>query len=83
MVLTLSWRTSDFTAADRGNVAVPTPECPMAFRPGGSDAAVDGYGFTRGPLPSNRSNRDFKQRSPVIAAPFRGQGRGLRRGACR
>jgi hypothetical protein len=58
MVPTLSWRISDFTLADTGNVARPTPECPMAFRPDGSSTAVTLYGFKPQPLPSNRSHHD-------------------------
>jgi len=83
MVLTLPLNSSEFTVADTGNLALPTPELPMAFRPGGSDAAVNGYGFALKPLPSNHWKRDGKQRSRVIAAPSRGQRRGSRRGACR
>jgi len=80
MVLTFPLSSSGFTVADTGNLAVPTPEFSMAFRPGGGD--VNGYGFRLEPRLSNRSKRDCKRRTRVIAAPSRGQRRGSRRGAC-
>jgi hypothetical protein len=83
MVPTLSWRIGDFTLADAGNVAVPTPEGPMASHPGGSEAAVNGHGLTLRPFPRSRSNHDCKRQSRVNAAAPRGQRRGFRRGDCR
>jgi hypothetical protein len=52
VVPTLSLRISDFTLADTGNVAVLTPECPMAFRTDDCSAAVNFYGFTPEPFPA-------------------------------
>ena len=82
MAPTLSFRIIDFTLADTGHLAVPPPECPMAFAPGGSEAAASNYGFRPGLFLTNRSNHDFKRRGCVVAAP-RGQRRHLRRGDCR
>jgi hypothetical protein len=68
MAPTLSLRISDLTLADIGNLAVLAPQCPIAFSPGDSLAAVNGYGSTWGRFARHRSNHDFKQRSPVRAA---------------
>jgi hypothetical protein len=76
-------RISAFTVAYPGNFAVPTPECPMALRPGGGLGAVNFYDFTLGPFQRDRSNNDLKQRRCVSAASFSGQRRGLRGGECR
>jgi hypothetical protein len=50
----------------------------MALSSGGGEAAVNFYGFTLGSFPSNRANRDCKQRPRVNAAPSGGPWRGLR-----
>jgi hypothetical protein len=78
MVPTLPFSISDFIPADTGNLAVPTPECPMAFSPGGSLAAVNGCSFAPGPFPNNRANQGIKQPNRVSAGPPRGQ-RGFHR----
>jgi hypothetical protein len=83
MVPTLSLRSGDFTLADAGSLAVPTPECPMALGPGGSEAAVNGFGLALGPFSGNRSNHDSQRRRRVSAAPPRSRPRGVRRGARR
>ena len=79
MVPTLSFRISDFTLADTGRLAVPPPEYPMAFGPGGSEAAASNCGIRSGLFLTNRLNHDFKQRDRVVVAP-RGQRRRCRRG---
>jgi hypothetical protein len=63
----LSLRISDCTLPDTGNLEGPT--APMAFSPGGSEAAVNFYGFIRGPFPSNRSRHDCKQCSWASVTP--------------
>jgi hypothetical protein len=65
-------RIGAFTLAYLGNVAIPTPEYPMALRPGGGLAAVNFYGFTVRPFQRDCSNNDLKQRRCVSAAPFDG-----------
>jgi hypothetical protein len=79
MVKTLSLRISD-ALADTGNVGGPTPECPVASRPGGSLAAVNSDGFRLASLPGERSKDNGKQHRVRAALP---QQRGLRRGDCR
>jgi hypothetical protein len=49
---TLSRRISDFPLADPGSLAVPTPQCPMAFGPHGSEAALRSDGLPLGPFPA-------------------------------
>jgi len=67
MVPTVGSGIGDFTLADTGSLAGPPPEYSLALRAG--LAAVNGRGFRRGAFPSNCSTDDFKQRSPVSAAP--------------
>jgi hypothetical protein len=74
MVPTLPFSISDFTLADTGNLGVPTPECPMAFSPGGRFAAVNGYGFTLGSFaqrPVQSCERRSSPRSTVGSPPRR------------
>jgi hypothetical protein len=73
-------RISAFTLAYLRNVAVPTPEYPMALRPRGGLAAVNFYGVAVRPFQRHCSNNDLKQRRCVSAALFDG---GLRGGECR
>jgi hypothetical protein len=80
MVQILSRGISDFTFADAGNLAVPMPESPLAFRRGSRLEAVDGYGFTGGLVPSNRSCKWRRRRS---ATRPHAQRWGLRHGECR
>jgi len=68
MAPTLSLRISDFTVAATGNVARPTPQGPMAFRPGGRDAAVNLYDLTLGPFLGSSASHDGTRRSQVSAA---------------
>jgi hypothetical protein len=82
MVPTLSLSLRPFTLAAPGNGAIATPDCPMALSPGGC-LALNGYGFTLRPLPRDRSNQDFKQRSRARAAPFRARRYRFRGGECR
>src|SRR5262249_57045906 len=83
VVPTLSVSISDFTLTGTGNLADPTPECPIAFSPRGSEAARNGYDFALGSVPSNRSNPDFRQRRRVSARPSQRQRRAFRRADCR
>jgi hypothetical protein len=81
MVPTFSLGMREFTLAESGSLAAPTPQCPMAFRPGGGLAAVKGYGLR--PFPGISSNHDCKQRSRVSAARPRGQHQGFDGGESR
>jgi hypothetical protein len=65
-------RISAFTLAYLRNVAVPTPEYPMALRPRGGLAAVNFYGVAVRPFQRHCSNNDLKQRRCVSAALFDG-----------
>ena len=71
MIPTVSLRTNDFTLAGTGDLAARRPGWPIAWSPGGSQGAVNGYGFAPAPFPSNCSKHQFSQQSRTGAASFR------------
>jgi hypothetical protein len=68
MVPTVSLRTNDFALAGTGDLAARRPEWPIAWSPGGSQGAVNGYGFAPAPFPSNGSKHQVNQQSHTGAA---------------
>ena len=79
MVPTLSLGIREFTLAESVSLAVPTPQCPMAFRLRGSPE--DGDGLPRGSSPRNGANHDLQQH--MGAALPRGRRPALGRGEYR
>jgi len=67
MVPTLSLDVSDFTLADMGNLARPTPECPMAFGPGSSLGAAGGYAPTPGAFPQQPTRTTIANSAVALA----------------
>jgi hypothetical protein len=83
VVPTLSVSIGDFLVAHGANVADPTPACPMAFGPRGSEAAVNGYGFMPGASPAT-ARTTISGNAVVLARVFPTVNGGVfRRADCR
>jgi hypothetical protein len=71
MVPTLSLSISDFTLADAGNLAGPTPECPRAYSRTGSLAAVTGLALCWA-FPAQSTPNSIANGAVALARPGRG-----------
>jgi len=80
MAPTLSLNIGEFAPAGTGDWAARSSESPIPLRPGGSQDAVNGYGFAAALFPRNCSKRQVKQQSHLGAASPRTQRPVLRRG---